>query len=196
MNVNEVVMECKIMSKPEVQATYGLDTIYECLVSCPRTSGKEDIFKVQYSKGIGVLDLDEGDFISVAGELRTAKVYMESENRRFLCVYINANEISKIDEPKKYQNKIILKGFPVVKDATFRKSFDDRDIDITEVVIEVPRNKCKTSYIHCTLWNNLARLASTLKKGDIIELEGRLQSHVSKNGHTLVEVSVSSVDKL
>ena len=64
------------------------------------------------------------------------------------------------------------------------------------MIVEVPRGANKVSYIPCTAWNNFARLSADLKRGDVIEVEGRLQSHKSTKGHILVEVSVSSLSKL
>lgn len=196
MKKNIVTLDCKVVSNPEVQITYGMETIYECEVSCMRNSGKEDIFKVQFSKSSNLIEFKEGDFITIVGELRTTKVYVKEDTRKYLRVYIHVKEAEFIEEPAKYRNSFILSGYSLSRDAILRKSYDDETVDITDLIVEVPRGTNKVSYIPCTAWNNFARLSADLKRGDVIEVEGRLQSHKSTKGHILVEVSVSSLSKL
>ena len=168
MSKNLVQLDCKVETEPTLQASYGLDKIYEFIGVYKRESGKSDKFKIQFSSGIGVEELKAGSFIHIEGELRTIKIYSEVDNKKYTRVYIQATSITEIEEPEKYVNKIEIKGYPLAKDVVTRKSYSDENIDITELVIKIPRSKNKISYVPCTTWNNLARLSKNLKKGDIL----------------------------
>lgn len=195
MSENLVNLDCKVETEPTQQASYGLDKIYEFVGSCKRESGKVDKFKIQFSSGTFSDELKVGDFIHISGELRTIKVFSKEDNKKFTRVYIHATSLKIISEPKVYVNSIVIKGYPLAKDATPRKAYSDDSIDVTELVIQVPRSRNKISYIPCTTWNNLARLSANLEKGDIISINGRLQSHIIANGSILVEVSVAYIEK-
>ena len=195
MSKNLVKLDVKVVSELKEQASYGLDKIYEFIGSCVRDSGKEDKFKIQFSNGIKAEGVEEGSFVHIEGEIRTVKVFSEDGGRKFTRVYLQATSIKPIDEPEKYENSIEIEGYSLVKDAFSRKSYANDDVDITELVIKIPRGRNKMSYVPCTAWNNLARLSASLKKDDVVDIKGRLQSHVIANGSILVEVSVTYIEK-
>lgn len=195
MQKNVVKMDCKVKSEPTVQSVFGLDEIYELIVLYKRDSGKIDEFKLQYSSGLGIGKLKEGDFLHIEGELRGTKIYDSETNRKYTRLYIHCSSIEHIEEPEHYHNSIDLLGYTLARDAIARKSKTDENIDITELTLRVPRGVTKVSYIPCTAWNNLARLSGELKQDDKIDIKGRLQSHTIPNGSILVEVSISYISK-
>lgn len=191
MSICAVEVDGLVISEPIVKISYGIENIQEVKISYKRLSGKKDNFLVYFSEGLNV-DLAEGKYIKVKGELRSTII--KDSVGIFPKVYILAKEIEILDkEPKQYENRVELTDGILVEKPKLRKSYNGEDVDIAEVAVKIPRHNNKLSKIMCTTWNNNARLISKYGEDDLIDAEGRLQSHDTKYGNILVQVALSSV---
>ena len=195
MSVNNVVIQGKVISKPEVQFTYGIEKILEVKIEYKRISGKIDTFMVNFSHSLQS-KFDVGDYIEIEGSIRSASVAVEGCEYKKLKVYIFGSKITKLDEePEVYKNQVELKDVELLKDPVLRKSYADDSIDICDLKLRAFRNINKYSIIFCTCWNSNARLMAKYKKGVHLDLEGRLQSYCSTMTNYLkMEVSVNSLN--
>ena len=175
----------RVIAEPKVLTEYGIEKIFETQVEYKRTSGKSDIFVVNYSSGLGI-DLKENDIINIKGTVRTTKY----EN--ITKIYIKMDKAELLDaEPDVYINEVSLKGV-IAREPRIRKSYKDDETDIADLTVKVARNQTKVSYIPVVAWNNNARLAVNLKKDDEVAIKGRLQSHTTKNGFLMTEITTTS----
>lgn len=192
MVTNKVIVDAEVISEPVLQATYGVEHIYEVIVRSKRISGAYDEFYVSYSNGLGV-ELHKGDFIFVTGDLRSIRVKLE-DSGSITKVFVKASSIEVLDsEPEDYRNEVTLDGGELAKDVLLRKSFKDDSIDISTMVVKLSRGYSKSSYIPCSAWNNNARLVADLKRGSKVNIIGRIQSHRTSNDRLMFEVSISFV---
>lgn len=190
-SICEVELDGLVLSEPIVKMSYGIEQLEEIRVSYKRLSGKTDDFLVYYSDGLGV-NIEKGTYVKIKGELRSTII--KDEIGIFPKVYIMAKAIVTLDdEPEQYINKVNIKECILTDTPKIRKSFDDKDVDIAEVAVKIPRHNNKMSKIMCVSWNNNARLISKYHVDDIMYAEGRLQSHETKHGNLLVQVALSSV---
>lgn len=192
MVTNKVIVDAEVISEPVLQATYGVEHIYEVIVRTKRISGAYDEFYVSYSNGLGV-ELHKGDFIFVTGDLRSIRVKLEGSGS-ITKVFVKASSIEVLDsEPEDYRNEVTLDGGELAKDVLLRKSFKDDNTDISTMIVKLDRGYSKSSYIPCSAWNNNARLVADLKRGSKVNIIGRIQSHRTSNGRLMFEVSISFV---
>lgn len=191
MSICLVELDGLVLSEPIVKISYGIENIYEVKIRYKRLSGKTDDFLVYYSDGLN-LDIKEGNYIKVKGDLRSTII--KDEVGIFPKVYVMAKDIITLDEePEQYENKVEIKDGILTDTPKLRKSYSDDNVSIAEVAVKIPRHNSKISKIMCTSWNNNARLISKYHVNDIINAEGRLQSHVTKYGNILVQVALSAV---
>ena len=191
MSICAVEVDGLVISEPIVKISYGIENIREVKISYKRLSGKKDNFLVYFSEGLNV-DLAEGKYIKVKGELRSTII--KDSVGIFPKVYILAKEIEILDkEPEQYENNVEITEGILTETPKLRKSYNGDDVDIAEVGVKIPRHNNKLSKIMCTTWNNNARLISKYGENDLIDAEGRLQSHDTKYGNILVQVALSSV---
>lgn len=187
-----IVITGKIITEPKVLVEYGLETIYEATVSYKRTSGKEDKFIINYSSGLSeMMNTDVvGKICNIRGELRTTKY----EN--ITKIYIKVREVEFLDvEPEVYENNVRIQGI-LVREPRRRKSFADNETDIADLTIKVERGQSKASYIPVIAWNNNARLTSKLNIDDVVNVNGRLQGHITSHGYLMTEVTTTVFDNI
>ena len=190
-SICEVELDGLVLSEPAVKMSYGIEQLEEIRVQYKRLSGKVDDFLVYYSDGLGA-NIKKNTYVKVIGELRSTII--KDEIGIFPKVYIMAKELIPLDkEPEPYVNSVEIKNGILTDTPKIRKSYDDRKIDISEVAVKVPRHNNKISKIMCISWNNNARLISKYHVDDIMNAEGRLQSHETKHGNLLVQVALSAV---
>jgi hypothetical protein len=165
-----------------------LETIYETFIEYRRTSGKTDLFVINYSSGLGI-ELHKGDIVNITeGSIRSSKY----EN--ITKVYVKADEMSVLDaEPEVYINTVDLKGI-LVREPKLRKSFADNKTDISDFTLKIERNQGKASFIPVVAWNNNARLIINTEVGGELSISGRLQSHTTSKGYLMVEVTATTFE--
>jgi len=97
-------------------------------------------------------------------------------------------------------NQVILIG-NVVRDFQVRKTSSDADVTNLEIIIDNPNSPEKKTFVSVTAWDKLAEtMASRLKKGSKVFLQGRLNTDVSTDRETgetfssLVVTATSFID--
>ncbi len=186
-----VKLDCVVVGEPHVQSKYGIETIYEVTVSYKRASGSTDDFCLSYSSGLGV-SLHDGDYLSVEGSFRSVKYHGKGEEKSRIItkLYILASSITVLDgEPYEYENEVTLRGGRLLRQPVIRKSYNNDNKDIADLVLVVERGFGKQDFIPCAAWNNNARLVCNLKKDTYINIDGRLRSHYTTNGRLMCEVA-------
>lgn len=184
-----VYVDGKVCSDAELISDYGLEKIYRVDLAIKRLSGVEDIIAVHYSNSVTGELLRAGDYYSVEGDLRSVHVRGDRHGR----LYIYASSLSLLDqEPRDYRN--LVKGYGrLCCDPVFRTKRNDAKVAITDLMVGVSRGSNKWSYIPVVAWNSKARVCTLLRRGDVLCLEGRLQSH-SRGILSREEVSIYKID--
>ena len=187
-NYSKVTVMGEVQEEPRCIVKYGIEQIFETVITYKRTSGKTDTFVINYSAGTGV-ELHKGMFIHISeGTLRSTRY------QGITKIYIKADVITVLDaEPEVYANEVELKGI-LVREPKLRKSYADDRTDISDMVIRVPRNQGKVSYIPVVAWNNNARLVLECTVGGTLTISGRLQSHTTGKGYLMTEVTATTFD--
>ncbi len=135
-----------------------------------RLSGVTDCITVLAKEElVDSLNIRQGDFIKINGELRSFNNKSGIGNRLIITAF--AYEINPC--VKEYQNEIHLSG-TLCKDAISRKTPLGREI--CDLMLAVNRKYNRTDYIPCILWGSNAIRASVLTTGCDISIRGRIQS--------------------
>ena len=155
--------------------TYG-EAFYTFVLGIERRSGYVDEINVMISERlIYESSLYEGDFVEIAGQVRTYNESIDGRNK--LNVVIFAREIETGLSEEYFENYIYLEGF-LCKPPIKRTSPLGRDI--CDLMIAVNRMYNKSDYIPCIAWGRNANYADNLKVGTKVYLEGRIQSREYK----------------
>ena len=142
---------------------------------------------------------DEGDRLSVWGQLRTYNRHTEQGTH--LCVTVFAKGIEPLGEEDMPQNEVSLSGY-LCKPAVFRTTPFLREIG--DMLIACNRSFNKSDYLPCIAWGRNARTVSELPVGSRLYIQGRIQSRRYQKqlsdgtvqDRTAHEVSCSSIELL
>ena len=186
-------IDIKIIDESNVIKDFGMEKILETKGEYLRTSGKKDVFIINYSDGTSNKP-ELNKFYHIVGELRNVIIKEEDNSNSYSKVYILAKEFTELEsEPSIYANEITFDNVELLNKPDVRKSFKDETTDITDIKIRIQRNVEKFDIVKCTCWNNNARLIKNYDKGSLLNIIGRLQSRVLRNGGIHTEVSVNSI---
>ncbi|MDR1131824.1 MAG: single-stranded DNA-binding protein [Oscillospiraceae bacterium] len=163
-------------------------------LSVPRLSGAEDVINIVCGEEqLKALEPDSSTMLKVTGELRSYNNKSGVGNR--LLIFVYANEMTLCEAAP--ENLISLRG-TLCKRPVLRTTPLGREI--CDILIAVNRPFGRSDYLPCISWGQNAREAARWSIGDMIELEGRVQSRnyvKSAEGRqvckTAFEVSSSSV---
>ena len=179
--------------------TYG-EAFYTFTMGIFRNSGFEDKVKIMMSERLlATIDLAEGMFLEIKGQIRTYNEAVEGRNRLNIVVFVQ--EFSVVEDICEYINDIHLEGY-ICKSPLSRTSPLGRRI--CDLMLAVNRMYNKSDYIPCIAWGRNAIYSGTLDIGDKISITGRLQSRQYKkrteDGDVLLktayEVSVLKLESL
>lgn len=181
----------KIISEPKLIADFGLTKIYEIIIENKRTSGKIDKIVVDFNSDI-CKKLKVGDFIDVIGNVRSRRETIN--NYHITVIYISADNINILNsEPKDYRNEVKGKGV-LNKEIVYRAKSYNTNLIIGDMILKLVRSHNRLSYIYCSIWNDNIDKSRDFKKGDVIDIIGRLQSH-ERNNILTSEVSIFKLRK-
>jgi len=165
---NEVVLEGLITEAPEWSHENHGTQFYRFFLQVPRLSGTADILPVLLPDTLMeriILDSP----VRIYGQLRSFNNRSGIGNKLVLTIY--ATEIQPgLGESC---NQIILAG-SLCKPPIFRRTPLGRSI--CDLMLAVPRRYGRADYLPVIAWGQLATHASALQIGDMISLEGRVQS--------------------
>ena len=181
---------------------YG-EGFYNFMVGSARLSESVDLLPVTISERlISGMDLMQGDFIDIRGQVRSYNSYIQEERRNRLLITIFAREIEVLDPENispKNPNNVFLDGF-ICKKPVFRETPFGREI--ADVLLAVNRSYNKSDYIPCICWGRNARFAGNLNISDNVRIGGRLQSRVYQKKYddgsvvekSAYEISISKIE--
>ena len=163
-------------------------------LSARRLSGAEDRLNVIAAKEqLSGLSLKEGSPLTVRGEVRTFNNRSGVGSR--LVVSVFARELTQ--EEGEDENVLALSGV-LCKPPALRATPLGRTI--CDMILAINRRYGRADYLPCIAWGSLAYHCGSMKVGDRLALEGRLQSRVytkeidgQMQERTAFEVSVMSL---
>lgn len=163
-------------------------------LSARRLSGAEDHLNVIAAKEqLSGLSLKEGSSLTVRGEVRTFNNRSGVGSR--LVVSVFARELTQ--EEGEDENVLALSGV-LCKPPALRATPLGRTI--CDMILAINRRYGRADYLPCIAWGSLAYHCGSMKVGDRLALEGRLQSRVYTKEidgqiqeRTAFEVSVMSL---
>ena len=149
---------------------YG-EKFYSFILKVKRLSNYCDLLPITISERLLASEqLQLGQQVSINGQLRSYNKYIDGRGRLILTVF--AKEIS-FDTPQENPNLIVLKGY-VCKPPIYRTTPFNREI--ADLLVAVNRAYNKSDYIPCIAWGRNAKYAQILNVGEMITIEGRIQS--------------------
>ena len=168
--VNSVTLCGSLEGRPQFSHSGGDKSFYAFNLTVPRLSGIEDKINIVCDQSLlAAVELQERSMLKVKGELRSYNNKSGVGNRLIIFVYAHELELCD-DEP---QNDIYLLG-TICKKPNLRTTPLGRDI--CDLLIAVNRSYGHSDYLPCICWGQNALDCSFWEVGDIVELEGRIQS--------------------
>lgn len=151
---------------------FGED-IYSGILLVPRKSGVIDTLNISVPSATmeALPPHHAGWHVAFLGQLRTHRLRTEAGNR--LIVYAFVREWTNCFDPAQAHNAVTLRG-TICKAPAYR--FTPFGRKITEVMLAINRPYGQSDYVPCITWGKDAEFVNTLKVGDYINLEGRVQS--------------------
>lgn len=193
--MNNVVRLCgSIADKPRFSHIGGTDNYFSFPLDIERLSGFVDTVNIIVRQDmLEHLEIEDRRHLSVLGEMRSYNNKRGEGSRLVISVF--ARELSFTDEDD--VNAVSITG-ALCKKPNLRKTPMGRQI--CDIMLAVNRRYGRSDYLPCIAWGRLAESAAELKVGDIISLEGRIQSRKyikTENGiateRTAYEVSIVSL---
>ena len=168
------------ISDIELSHCHGENTFYKFKLNSRRKSGYSDtipcIMNANYLEKIDVTKLDITN-VKVYGEFRSRNV--TKGGKRKLDLYFKVTDILQMNEDSEIfvddVNSIFLHG-TLCKVPQYRLTPMGRHISDMLIAVNFGNPRANSSYIPLIAWGETAKASSKLETGDIINIEGRIQS--------------------
>lgn len=169
---------------------------YSFQLVVPRLSGTEDKLNIVCDKALlSSLEPEECPMLRICGELRSYNNKSGVGSR--LVIYVFAHDIALWEGGA--ENSVRLRG-ALCKKPALRTTPLGRDI--CDLLVAVNRPFGHSDYLPCICWGRTALEASSWDVGDLVALDGRIQSRDyiklvdgQEVTRTAFEVSVASAEK-
>lgn len=203
IETNAVKIVGKISTKKEFSHEMYGEKFYNLEVEVPRLSESVDLLPVTISERLLVsIDLSQGEYVIIEGQLRSYNRYVDSTNRLVLTVFardLYVPDEEELEETLRKPNEIFLDGY-ICKKPIYRVTPFGREI--TDLLVAVNRAYNKSDYIPSIAWGRNARFCEKLIVGDHIKIWGRIQSREYQKrlpsgeveGKMAYEVSISKLE--
>ena len=173
MENNNVQIGGEIVKLPEFSHEVFEEKFYKFEIKTKRLSEYDDILPVIVSERLlNVEDIKLGDIVVINGQFRSYNLQTETRSKLVLSIFVKEIELTD-DVNCLTLNDATLIGY-ICKEPIYRKTPLGREI--ADVLIAVNRTYRKSDYIPCILWGRNAKYCDTLKVGDLVKLNGRIQS--------------------
>lgn len=165
-------------------------SFYEMILKCKRKSGAVDIIKVITGENRDdLIGLD----IKVTGTLRTHMDFTKTIGKLNIFIFSSIIEVILERESDIDLNNVELEGV-IHKEPILRKTPKDKDICDLMIVNNYKRNK--KAYVPTIVWGREAIECGNLTVGNVIKLEGRLQSRIYQKNHENGEIEYRIANEL
>lgn len=171
MSNNKLYLSGEIVSEPVFSHEIYGEGFYEMFLSVSRLSDQKDILPVTISERL-ITDhsIKKGSVIAVSGQFRSYNKIEDGKSRLMLTVFVR--EIISAESCKN-PNYITLSGY-ICKPPVYRTTPFSREI--ADILLAINRAYNKSDYIPCIAWGRNARFIKSLKVGEKITVNGRIQS--------------------
>lgn len=196
MDNNNVEIGGEIIEEIKFSHEIYDEKFYKFLIKTKRLSEYEDILPVIISERlVNLEDIKVGKIVKISGQFRSYNLQTETRNRLLLSIFVKEIEFTE-DEKVLTLNDANFVGY-ICKEPVYRKTPLGREI--ADVLIAINRTYKKSDYVPCILWGRNAKFCETLNIGDLVKLNGRIQSRTYEKKNpdgeimkkTAYEVSVS-----
>lgn len=196
MDNNNVEIGGEIIEEMKFSHEIYDEKFYKFLIKTKRLSEYEDILPVIISERlVNLEDIKVGKIVKISGQFRSYNLQTETRNRLLLSIFVKEIEFTE-DEKVLTLNDANFVGY-ICKEPVYRKTPLGREI--ADVLIAINRTYKKSDYVPCILWGRNAKFCETLNVGDLVKLNGRIQSRTYEKKNpdgeimkkTAYEVSVS-----
>jgi len=174
---NKVYLRGKVEKELEYSHEVLGEVFYRTEVSTERYSGVKDVIPVIISSRLiynKPLENLKGKHVELYGQFRSYNKLNEEKGTTSLELFLFVKKIELCENDNiTYENIISLEGY-ICKPPAYRVTLLGKEI--TDIMIAVPGEYNKSSYIPCIAWRRKARLCKYLDVGDKTWLEGRIQS--------------------
>ena len=169
---NKVLLRGELVGLPTLSHENHRKRFFRFLVSVPRLSGTVDVLPVIADEQIlNTMDLSAGHMLEIQGQIRSHN--LKENGQRRLLIFVFAAAITVTDGAP--ANQVLLQG-PLCRIPNLRRTPLGREI--CDVMMAVPRHFHRADYLPCILWGRSAQEVASCATGDIVRIEGRLQSRV------------------
>lgn len=176
---NEVIVSGQIASGYVFSHEIYGEKFYMFDLAVNRMSGAVDVIPVMISERITDVTRNAiDDFVIIEGQYRSYNKRVGERSK--LVLYVFAAEIKPTESFELNFNYIGLEG-TICKPVIYRKTPLGREV--ADILVAVNRPYGKFDYIPCIAWGRTAHFADTLKVGQKIKLEGRVQSRTYQKKH-------------
>lgn len=196
MDNNNVEIGGEIIEEIKFSHEIYDEKFYKFLIKTKRLSDYEDILPVIISERlVNLEEIKIGKLVKISGQFRSYNLQTETRNRLLLSIFVKEIEFTE-DEKVLTLNDANFVGY-ICKEPVYRKTPLGREI--ADVLIAINRTYKKSDYVPCILWGRNAKFCETLNVGDLVKLNGRIQSRTYEKKNpdgeimkkTAYEVSVS-----
>lgn len=167
---NSVLLRGILLEEPEFSHENHGKRFDRFVLSVQRLSGAFDHLNIiAQHEQMERLDTALGPMLEVVGQIRSYNNRSGQGRRLVISVYALSIQYTE-GEP---ENRISLRG-EICREPIYRRTPLGREI--TDVMLGVERKYRRRDYVPCILWGSVARMGAVCGKGDLLELQGRLQS--------------------
>ena len=194
-NENRIELVGEVAGEPEFShQNHGEDFFCFCL-RIVRLSGSEDCLNIIVSTELlNQCPVRIGDRVMVCGEVRSFNNKSGQGSRLVITVYTRSMCFTQ----EEHSNRLVLGG-ALCKQPIYRRTPLGREI--CDLMLAVNRRYGRADYLPCIAWGSLAQRCAGLDVGDLVRLQGRLQSRnyckVVENGEeqrVAFEISIMEME--
>ena len=169
--MNNYVQLCGEVAAPPRFSHQSREAVYYIFpLEVARLSGAKDVLNILARKEqLEALELGPLPKLMVTGELRSFNNKTGAGNRLVITVFARQMQLGQGPD----ENQVFLRG-TLCKTPNLRKTPMGREI--CDLLIATARRYGRSDYLPCITWGQKAIEATSWTVGDMVELEGRIQS--------------------
>ena len=168
--VNQIILTGNLAGAPRYSHENHGKPFYRCLLEVPRLSGQADLLPLLLPEELRSAAVP-GERLRVRGQLRSYNNRSGQGSRLVLSTYVLSAE-----EPAGESCNRITLGGVLCKAPIYRRTPLGRSI--CDLMLAVSRRYGRADYLPLIAWGQLASDLSQRRTGDILALEGRIQSRL------------------
>ena len=175
MGNNRVYIKGEVVSELSYSHEVHGERFYIANICTSRNSGSRDVVPFMVSEKLMSLEHDyNGCVVSINGQFQSYNPHGVGWRKLELFVFVHEVEFLRGEfADNRNNNRILLNGV-ICKEPIYRKTPLGREI--TDVFLAVNRSYGKADYIPCIVWGRNAIFAARLKVGNVVNIQGRIQS--------------------